>query len=53
MTELHGEHVVLRPVIETDLPALRVIRETPEVVRWWNRPAAGWGRMPCARLRAT
>jgi aminoglycoside 6'-N-acetyltransferase len=42
MNDLHGDRVVLRPVIEADVAELRAIHETPEVVRWWNRPDEGW-----------
>jgi aminoglycoside 6'-N-acetyltransferase len=32
----------LRPLVEGDGPALRRIHETPEVVRWWDRPDEGF-----------
>ncbi len=38
MTSLRGETVVLRPLEPTDLPAIRRIRSSEEVVRWWGRP---------------
>ena len=36
MTELRGEIVVLREPADGDAPALRAIRRTPEVSRWWG-----------------
>ena len=38
MTSLRGESVVLRPLEPADLPAIRRIRASEEVVRWWGRP---------------
>lgn len=38
MTELRGEQVVLRPLEPPDLPAVRRIRATEEVARWWGPP---------------
>lgn len=38
MTELRGEKIVLRPPSEDDVPALRAIASTSEVVAWWGRP---------------
>jgi aminoglycoside 6'-N-acetyltransferase len=34
---LRGRLVVLRPVGDDDLPALRAILEEPEVAEWWRR----------------
>lgn len=36
MTELHGDAVVLRPVVPADVPELVRIARTPEVERWWG-----------------
>ena len=36
MSELRGEHVVLRPTGPSDVDALRAIRETPEVMARWG-----------------
>jgi aminoglycoside 6'-N-acetyltransferase len=33
--EIHGERVVLRPVVPDDAAGLAAILETPEVARWW------------------
>jgi aminoglycoside 6'-N-acetyltransferase len=38
VTELRGEGVVLRALQPADLPALRAIRASDEVVRWWGSP---------------
>ena len=35
---LEGERVVLRPLEPADLPEIRAIRASDEVVRWWGRP---------------
>jgi aminoglycoside 6'-N-acetyltransferase len=35
-TQLRGELVVLRPLAEGDVAAVRAIAATPEVVRWWG-----------------
>jgi aminoglycoside 6'-N-acetyltransferase len=32
------DSVTLRPLVAADLPELRRIRATPEVVRWWGPP---------------
>jgi aminoglycoside 6'-N-acetyltransferase len=34
--ELHGEHVVLRPIAEADRATLRDVLAEPEVRRWWG-----------------
>lgn len=34
--ELRGELVLLRPLAEPDVPALREALTTPEVARWWG-----------------
>lgn len=39
---LRGERVILRAVREQDAAALRAMRSTPEVVRWWREPGPGW-----------
>jgi aminoglycoside 6'-N-acetyltransferase len=36
MTELRGEHVVLRPIGPDDVEPLRAIREAPEVMARWG-----------------
>jgi aminoglycoside 6'-N-acetyltransferase len=36
MTDLHGDHVVLRALRTADRARLRAIRATPEVARWWG-----------------
>jgi len=33
---LHGERVTLRPLLESDVPALNAIIALPEVRRWWG-----------------
>lgn len=33
---LRGRRVVLRPVVETDIPDLRAILDEPGVARWWG-----------------
>jgi aminoglycoside 6'-N-acetyltransferase len=35
-TTLQGASVLLRPATADDVPALAVIRATPEVYRWWR-----------------
>jgi aminoglycoside 6'-N-acetyltransferase len=40
---LRGVHVVLRPVADTDVPALEAILREPEVRRWWMRDT--WDRV--------
>jgi aminoglycoside 6'-N-acetyltransferase len=37
VTELRGEHVVLRPLERADAEALRAIHAEPEVSQWWGR----------------
>jgi aminoglycoside 6'-N-acetyltransferase len=37
MTEVRGERIVLRPIGPDDVPALRAIRDTPEVAAWWGK----------------
>ena len=39
MSELRGEHVVLRPLDAADAPALREIHTKPPVAAWWGRMA--------------
>ncbi len=34
--ELNGDHVLLRPVSESDLPQLTALVNEPEVARWWG-----------------
>lgn len=41
--ELHGDRVVLRPLAEGDVPALRAALATPEVARWWGDEHSGDG----------
>jgi aminoglycoside 6'-N-acetyltransferase len=36
VSEIRGERVVLRPLEPRDHDALRAIRTTPEVARWWG-----------------
>jgi aminoglycoside 6'-N-acetyltransferase len=38
MTELDGETVRLRDITKEDVPALRAIAASEEVVRWWGTP---------------
>ncbi len=40
---LRGAQVVLRPVADTDVPALEAILREPEVLRWWMRDT--WERV--------
>ena len=40
---LRGARVVLRPVADTDVPALEAILREPEVLRWWMRDT--WERV--------
>ena len=40
---LRGARVVLRPVVDTDIPALEAILREPEVARWWMRDT--WDRV--------
>jgi aminoglycoside 6'-N-acetyltransferase len=40
---LRGAQVVLRPVADTDVPALEAILREPEVKRWWMRDT--WDRV--------
>jgi aminoglycoside 6'-N-acetyltransferase len=40
---LRGAQVVLRPVVDTDIPALEAILREPEVLRWWMRDS--WDRV--------
>ena len=40
---LRGVQVVLRPVADTDVPALEAILREPEVLRWWMRDT--WERV--------
>ena len=40
---LRGVQVVLRPVTNTDVPALEAILREPEVLRWWMRDT--WERV--------
>jgi len=40
---LRGGRVVLRPVADTDIPALEAILREPEVKRWWMRDT--WDRV--------
>lgn len=44
MIELHGDRVVLRPVVPDDVPELKRILRMPEVRRWWRDEAEreGW-----------
>ncbi|MER0240813.1 aminoglycoside 6'-N-acetyltransferase [Streptomyces sp. HSW2009] len=37
--ELHGEDVLLRPVVDADAPVLAAIVREPEVAAWWAPPA--------------
>lgn len=39
LTKLSGKRVVLSPLSEADVPALRELHSTPEVTAWWGRPA--------------
>lgn len=38
---MRGELVVLRPVVDEDVPDLSRIRDTEEVVRWWGAGSVG------------
>ena len=40
---LRGAQVVLRPVVDADVPALEAILREPEVLRWWMRDT--WERV--------
>ena len=40
---LHGAQVLLRPVADTDVPALEAMLREPEVARWWMRDT--WERV--------
>lgn len=40
---LHGAKAVLRPVADTDIPALEAILREPGVLRWWMRDT--WDRV--------
>jgi aminoglycoside 6'-N-acetyltransferase len=40
--ELHGDHVTLRPIAPEDRPALKAIRDEPEVRRWWGKQTEAW-----------
>jgi aminoglycoside 6'-N-acetyltransferase len=40
---LRGAQVVLRPVADTDVPALEAILREPDVLRWWMRDT--WERV--------
>jgi len=40
---LHGVQVVLRPVADSDVPALEAMLREPEVARWWMRDT--WERV--------
>jgi aminoglycoside 6'-N-acetyltransferase len=40
---LRGAQVILRPVVDADVPALEAILREPEVLRWWMR--ATWERV--------
>ncbi len=44
MAELRGDRVVLRPLADEHVPAVRAALETPEVARWWGAEHArdGW-----------
>src|SRR5437763_7917011 len=35
--ELRGDRLVLRQVVETDIPAMAAILTEPDVARWWGR----------------
>jgi aminoglycoside 6'-N-acetyltransferase len=39
---LRGEHVVLRPLVPGDAPALRAALATPEVAAWWGAVPTGF-----------
>lgn len=40
--DLRGERIVIRPTTAADRAALRRIREEPDVLKWWDRPAVEW-----------
>jgi RimJ/RimL family protein N-acetyltransferase len=44
VTTLQGERVLLRPVEDGDVEALRAIHTTPEVAAWWGIPAEAFPR---------
>lgn len=50
--ELDPTRLLLRPVSEDDVGALRWIHQRPEVVRWWGEPEAGfpWDEPDATRL---
>ncbi|MGN6332353.1 MAG: GNAT family N-acetyltransferase [Motilibacteraceae bacterium] len=45
MRVLRGERVQLRPTTAADVPALRALRETPLVARWWGPLEPDWPRL--------